>query len=180
MSIWGNGGSSQTGVPNNQQHRITETVKWVSLQSGWTIQTMCWSFSRCMIRDDHSDIGMASADVRSKWSRHNAALCFTESIVSLQRTDHAQPAFYHVTHAHSAVYAIARCLPVSLIIIIIIIRTFVTRAVSANILNLRRRSLSQVSVLSKRLKRSSWFSVQSYSGLSYLKYVVREFQYLQW
>jgi len=28
--------------------------------------TICWSLRRWMMRDDHSDIGMASVDVRSK------------------------------------------------------------------------------------------------------------------
>ena len=44
---------------------------------------MCWSLRRWIMRDDHSNIGMESGENLSNLSRHRAALCFTESIVSL-------------------------------------------------------------------------------------------------
>jgi len=60
-------------------------------------QTMCWSFSRWMMRDDHSDIGIASADERSRWSKQRAALCFTESIVSLHHQTQRSYINVHIT-----------------------------------------------------------------------------------
>ena len=45
--------------------------------------TMCWSLSRCMTLDAQSAIGTRSGDRLTSLSRHSAALCFTESIVSL-------------------------------------------------------------------------------------------------
>lgn len=45
--------------------------------------TMFWSFKRWIILEDHSDIAIASGELRINFSRHRAALCFTESIVSL-------------------------------------------------------------------------------------------------
>ena len=50
---------------------------------------MCWSFSRWITRDDHSDIDTESGAWRTRRSRHSAALCFTASSVSLTTNTHA-------------------------------------------------------------------------------------------
>ncbi len=49
------------------------------------VDTMCWSLSRWMTREAHSLMGTESGLARISRRRHSAALCFTESIVSLQK-----------------------------------------------------------------------------------------------
>ena len=77
----------------NNYSLITDT----DLRECWLL-TMCWSLSRWITRDDHSDIDTESGALRISRRRHSAALCFTASSVSLDDNDNSSDTVLHNTY----------------------------------------------------------------------------------